>query len=68
VTDEQFAALLDRLKWLQAAQINNAVKQVEVACVNRFGRSLTAKEKEVIHRDCLEEVADIRRLIDEIDF
>jgi len=41
---------------------------VEVACVNRLGRPLTAKEKEVIHRDCLEEIAEIRGLIDEIGF
>ena len=68
MTDDQFDALLDRIKWLQAAQVNSAVKQVEVACVNRLGRSLTAKEKEIIHRDCLEEVAEIRRLIDEISF
>ena len=66
MTDDQFAALLDRLKWLQAAQVNDTVKQVEVACVNRLGRPLTAMEKEVIHRDCLEEVADIHRLIEEI--
>jgi len=65
MTDDQFAALLDRLKWLQAAQVNNTVKQVEVTCVNRLGRPLTAREKEVIHRDCLEEVAEIRGLIDE---
>ena len=68
MTDEQAAQLLDRLKWLQAAQVNNTVKQVEVACVNRLGRPLTAGEKEAIHRDCLEEVAEMRRLIDEIGF
>lgn len=68
MTDEQFSELMGRLKWLQAGQVNIAVRQTEAALVNRLKRPLTAKERDMIRRDCLEEVADIHRLIDEIGF
>lgn len=64
MSDEIKAELINQMKWLRAAIVNNTVKQVEVACVRRLGRALTAEEKEVIHRDCLEETAEIRSLID----
>ena len=60
----QTGALIEELKWLRAALVNNTVKQVEVECVRRLGRQLNALEKDLIHRDCLEEVAEIRRLMD----
>lgn len=66
--DENLAELINQLKWLRASLVNNTVKQVEVACVRRLGRSLTSEEKEVIHRDCLEETAEIRALIDKGGF
>ena len=61
----QMAALIEELKWLRAALLNNTVKQVEVECVRRLGRQLSAQEKDLIHRDCLEEMAEIRRLMDQ---
>lgn len=59
--------LINQLKWLRAAVINNTVKQVEVECVRRLGRALTDGEKDLIHHDCLAEMAEIRRLMDEGD-
>ncbi len=68
MTDEQLAELINQLKWLRASVINSTVKQVEVECVRRLGRPLTAQEKEVIHRDCLEETAQVCQLIDQGGF
>ncbi|MDL2259947.1 hypothetical protein LJB99_03620 [Deltaproteobacteria bacterium OttesenSCG-928-K17] len=63
MNDEHLAQLVEQLKWLTAAVVNNTVKQVEISCVDKMKRQLTPGEKEIIHRDCLEEVAEIRRLI-----
>jgi|GEM_PF-5187567 hypothetical protein len=68
MNEEYLAELINQLKWLRASIVNNTVKQVEVACVRRLGRSLTPEEKELIHRDCLEETAEIRGLIDKGGF
>lgn len=64
MSPEQFAVISEQLKLLTAAVINNTVKQVEVECVSKIGRQLSAEEKELIHRDCLEEVADIRGVLE----
>lgn len=68
MNDEYLAELINQMKWLRASMLNNAVKHLEVACVRRLGRPLTPEEKELIHRDCLEETAEIRALIDKGGF
>ena len=63
MTGEQFEILLERLTWVGAAMINNTVKQVELECVRRLQRALSAEEKDQIHQDCLNEVHEIMTLI-----
>ena len=64
MTEEQFTVFIEELKMLRAAVINNTVKQVEVECVRKLQRSLSAEEKDLIHRDCLEEIDEMRSLMD----
>ena len=63
--NDQTDKLIDELKWLRAAVVNNTVKQVEVECVRKIGRALTAEEKALIHKDCLQEMAELRHLLDQ---
>jgi len=65
--NDQTAKLINELKWLRAAVVNNTVKQVEVECVRKMGRSLTAGEKALIHKDCLQEMAELRQLLDQYE-
>jgi len=64
MTDEELRAINSQLKWLTAAVVNNTVKQVEVECVRNMGRQLSAEEKDMIHRDCIEELIDVHGLLD----
>lgn len=64
MNDDQAGKLIEELKWLRAAVVNNTVKQVEVECVRKMGRALTADEKTLIHKDCLQEMAELRYLLD----
>jgi len=63
MTDKMLSEILEELKLLRAAVLNNTVKQVEVECVRFLKRELSAEEKEAIHRDCLEEMREMRTLI-----
>jgi len=64
MNDRQFNELINQLKYLRAAQVNNTVKLVEVECVRSMGRQLTCEEKNIIIKDCLEEVTEIKNLLD----
>lgn len=64
MTDVQLSEITDQIKWLTSAVVNNTVKQVEVECVRKMGRELSAEEKDLIHRDCIEELIDVRSLLD----
>ncbi|UQZ89087.1 hypothetical protein C4J81_07700 [Deltaproteobacteria bacterium Smac51] len=63
MNEQQFALLMDELCLLRAAMVNNTVKQVEIQCVNRIGRELSAEEKDLIHRDCLQEMEEVAHMI-----
>lgn len=63
MSEDQLEKICEQLQWLTAAVLNNTVKQVEVECVRAMGRELTAQEKDMIHYDCLDELADVRELL-----
>ena len=65
--DKQVKKISEQLKWMGAAVYNNTVKIVEVECVRVMGRELSAAEKDLIHQDCLQELRQVRTIIDSCD-